>query len=191
MPGTGTPAPSSRGGFLPSQPPSGPSNTQPGAVLVNAVDASCTAPPSQDAGGAQTVFEPVLVLDGDPATAWRCPGDGRNQRISLDFGRPVRITAIAIIPGYAKTDPRDGTDRYRQNRRLTAVFYALDGQSGYQHTLNPSPDLRNPQVLDVAAVVSRSLTVNLISSVPGEPTNGQPASDNVAISELVVLGTPQ
>jgi hypothetical protein len=181
VPGAGGPS---------GQQPAGPSNQQPDAVVVESISASCVAPPSTDAAGEPTVFEPVLALDGDVTTAWRCPGDGRDQRLTLEFGRPTRITAIAIIPGYAKTDPRDGTDRYRQNRRLSEVFYALDGRSAFEHRLNPAPDLRSPQVLDTGGVVSSSLTVNLISSVPGEPTNGQPPSDHVAISELVVLGAP-
>ncbi len=181
VPGSGGPG---------GSPSAGVSNQQPDAVLVESVVASCVAPPSTDAAGEMTVFEAVLTLDGDVTTAWRCPGDGRDQRISLEFERPYRITAITIIPGYAKTDAQDGTDRYRQNRRLSEVFYALDGQSGFAHRPDPSPDVRSPQVLDTGGVVSSSLTVNLLSSVPGEPTNGQPSSDHVAISELVVLGAP-
>ena len=192
VPGSGSPAAGESGAPPPTQQPAGPSNQQPDAVVVESITATCTAPPSTDAAGELTAFEPVLMLDGDVTTAWRCPGDGRDQRVVLDFGRPYRLTAIAIIPGYAKTDPQDGTDRYRQNRRISEVLYSLDPQSGagLGLALNPAPDLRSPQVLDVGGVVTSTVTVHLLASVPGEPTNGQPPSDHVAISELVVLGAP-
>ena len=73
------------------------------------------------------------MYDGDLTTAWRCNGDGVGQKMQLNLSDTVRIGELGIVPGYAKTDPRSGADRYAQNNRLTKVRWSFpDGTSVVQ-----------------------------------------------------------
>ncbi|MCZ2858477.1 discoidin domain-containing protein [Blastococcus sp. VKM Ac-2987] len=93
------------------------------------VRATCQAPPSVDASGNTVTYEPALTLDGVGATAWRCAGSAVGQQLVYDFGAPVTLTSVALVPGYAKVDPADGTDRFLENRTVTeAVWRFDDGQ---------------------------------------------------------------
>lgn len=101
----------------------------PGLLQVAVVNASAyDQTGSNDAGGNLTGFLPENVVDGDPTTAWRVRGNGLNQWIELRFNDPVVISEIGVIPGYAKTDPFDGTNRFTQNYVIRdARFEFSDG----------------------------------------------------------------
>lgn len=160
----------------------------PGARIVPmSATASCTAPPGRDAAGTATSYDVALISDGDPSTAWRCPGDGSGVTIRLEFGRPVTVSSIAVIPGYAKTDPADGTDRYQQGRRLSGIKYDLGGRNVDQQ-LDSAPTNREPQTVAVGGAPVTGLTLAITSSVPGVATNNQAPTENVAISELTITG---
>ena len=74
-------------------------------------------------------YEAGKAIDGVPDTAWRCDGSGVGQQLQVSFPGRVALTSIGMVPGYAKTDPYDGTDRYTQNRRISAVQYTFDDGS--------------------------------------------------------------
>src|SRR5205823_4102509 len=80
------------------------------------VTASSTAPASHDAAGNVVTYQPSNVIDGDVETAWRTPGDGNGESVTLIFDNPVDVVKIGLIPGYAKTDPQTGVDRFFQDR---------------------------------------------------------------------------
>ena len=151
---------------------------------VSAVSASCTRAPSRDSVGNPTSYEPARAVDGDPTTAWRCDGDGTGQHITLDLAGPARVTRIGLVPGLAKTDPGDGTDRYAQNRRIAQVRVSTDA-GDVEAALETDAGDRQVQYIDVGAT-TRSVTVTILRSVPGAEQNGQAAVDSVAISEIVV-----
>lgn len=92
-------------------------------TLIRRIDASGYAAPSISgcAGQNQTTFEPTNALDGVLDTAWRVPGDGRQAFLLIEFQTPLVLTEIQIVPGYAKIDPCDGTNRFFQNRRVRQV----------------------------------------------------------------------
>ena len=96
-----------------------------GASAVSA-SAGCVSAPSKDAGGNPTSYTPDNAIDDRPETAWRCDGDGVGQSLTIDLGRPVTFTDVGIVPGLAKTDTYDGTDRYKQCRRISAVRLTFD-----------------------------------------------------------------
>ncbi|MBO0891633.1 MAG: zinc ribbon domain-containing protein, partial [Acidothermales bacterium] len=54
--------------------------------------ASCSAPASVDSAGHPVTFGAGHLVDGKTSTAWRCPGDGRKQRVTLTFAKPVQVT---------------------------------------------------------------------------------------------------
>ncbi|WP_420821617.1 NADase-type glycan-binding domain-containing protein [Pseudonocardia acidicola] len=148
--------------------------------------ASCTHPPSRDAAGNLTSYEPQRAVDGLSDTAWRCAGDGVGQSLKLTFTSPVRLRTIGIVPGLAKTDPADGTDRYAQNRRISRVRFTFDNGATAELSTDTSPSDRQMQnlTLDGDGVTTRTLTITILSSVPGSAQNGHAALDTVAISEV-------
>jgi hypothetical protein len=146
--------------------------------------AECVSQPSRDAAGNATSYEPALSLDGRPDTAWRCDGDGVGQTLEVRFGQPRSIQTIGLIPGFAKTDPSDGTDRYAQDRRIAAVQYAFDDGTIAVQRFDTDPSTRTLQSIRIPAVTTARVDITILESVPGLAVNGQPAVDKVAISEV-------
>jgi hypothetical protein len=169
----------------PSPPdPSTPGSSTPdGATELppDGVDASTYAEDSLDASGETVTFVPANAVDGDPGTTWRVPGDGVGDYITLSWDEPVVVDTITVIPGYAKIDEVDGTDRFYQNRRVVEAEISLD--EDYTRTVTFA-DEPNPQAVDVPGVTASSVTVVILSTTdPGE-------RDFAAVSEILVEGSP-
>lgn len=153
----------------------------PGTVSASAL---CVSPASQDSNSTTVTYGPEKAVDGLPNTAWRCNGDGVGQRLEISFPGRVTLTSIGLVPGYAKTDPSDGTDRYAQNRRISAVQYTFDDGSTVRQSLDTSASSRSSQTLALPNVFTSHVTITILSSVSGEATGGQQPSERVAISEV-------
>jgi hypothetical protein len=82
---------------------------EPGSVRT-----SNTAVAGLDACGDEHVYAPANTVDGKPDTTWEVAGTGVGQWIELDYKKPISVNRVGIIPGYAKIDPCDGTDRFYQ-----------------------------------------------------------------------------
>jgi hypothetical protein len=159
----------------------------PGPVTLTAT-ADCVSPPSRDAAGAVVAYDPQQMVDGRADTAWRCDGDGVGRTVRVTFDRPVRVLQVGLVPGYAKTDPTDGVDRYAQNRRITQVRYTFDDGTTVDQPLITAATNRSLQTVPVAGITSSGMTVSIIGSVPGSAVGPNKASNRIAISELQVLG---
>jgi hypothetical protein len=146
------------------------------AVRVRGANATCTSPPSVDAGGRRTTYQPENTLDGSASTAWRCDGSGRGVVLTFDLGGARQIVAVGMIPGYAKTDPVDGTDRYAQNRRISRVRWSFDGGRAIEQSLDTAAGNRRLQVMRIRPVETRTVSVTILDSTGG-------SRDTVAISE--------
>jgi serine/threonine protein kinase len=163
----------------PSRSPSGPN-----APLIRTgvqVTATHTAPSSTDAAGNVVTYLPGNVIDGDVRTAWRTPGNGRGESLTLLFDTPIQIVRIGLIPGYAKTDPETGVNRFEQNRIITQVRYVMPGSPSVTQTFRPAPV---PQFVRVGATTSRITVEILGTTAPG-------GLDYTAISEIYVYGFPR
>jgi len=161
-----------------------PSPTQTAVALATAsVEASCQSPNSNEADGSVVTYEPALVLDDDPSTAWRCPGNGEGQRLTLTLAAPSTVSKVALVPGYAKTDPSDETDRYAQNRRLTKVRWVFDDGVSIEQELDPSTRLRDLQAMPLPDVRTTKIVIEILSSSDA-PRN------SVAIGSVVLSGSP-
>lgn len=155
----------------------------PGVELLSPIDviASGTAPPGVDSSGNPVRYDPELVSDGNTETAWRVPGPGVGDRIVLRFAEPVHVGVVDILPGYAKIDPGDGTDRYFQNRRvLTARFHFDDGSTVPAAFVDDRSIQRTP----VGGTVTTTLEIEIVE------TTVDPERDFTAISEIQVFGEP-
>ncbi|MEY2475579.1 MAG: hypothetical protein QOG87_894 [Actinomycetota bacterium] len=151
-----------------------------GRLTPAAVEASATAPPGTDARGVVVSYAATNLVDGDPSTAWRVPGSGQGVVLTLKFAKPVIVTRIGIIPGYAKVDPADGSNRFFQNRRVHRVRYGAVGISR-EASFVDQPEL---QTVDVVSKPSTSVTVEILeSTAPGD-------RDFTAVSEIEVSGLP-
>jgi hypothetical protein len=93
------------------------------------VRASSWANPSQDNSGDVVTFVPQNVVDGDASTAWRVPGQGVGETLTFTFARPVHLTRIGLIPGYAKVDASTGVNRFLQNRRVVQARFSFDSEA--------------------------------------------------------------
>jgi hypothetical protein len=146
--------------------------------------ASCISPPGKDSAGNASTYDPPNAIDGRPETAWRCDGEGERQTLVIEFANQRRLSWIGIIPGYAKTDAHDGTDRYAQDRRISAVSYTFDDGTSVTQALDTNPANRSMQYVDVGSEVTRRVVVTVLGSVAGQAVNGQSAINKVAISEI-------
>lgn len=142
------------------------------------ISASAVAPPAFDASGRQVSYEPEQAIDGDTSTAWRAEGDGIGVTLVLDLGKSVPVRQVGLLPGYAKIDALDHTDRFPQNRRIVRVRYRFDGGAMVEQTFADRPVM---QSLDVR-VSTRRIVIEILETIPGEPD-----FDYTSISEIRVV----
>jgi serine/threonine protein kinase len=145
------------------------------------VTASSTAPSSTDAAGNPVTYVPANVIDGNVQTAWRTPGDGHGQSITLIFDNPIEVVRIGLIPGYAKNDPQTGANRFLQDRIIKAVAYQMPGLPDTRKTFEPLPV---PQFVQLSATTSQ-ITVKILATTAAQ------GLDYTAISEIYVFGYQQ
>jgi hypothetical protein len=167
-------------GFRDRGPAPGGSQGSPPVLIREGVQviASDTAPSSTDAAGNVVTYVPANVIDGDVGTAWRTPGDGRGESVTLIFDNPISVVRIGLIPGYAKTDPQTGVNRFRQNRIIESVEYRVPGLPTTTKVFRPLPI---PQFVRLRVTTSR-ITVRIVS------VSGSGGLDYTAISEIYVFG---
>jgi serine/threonine protein kinase len=172
--------PDAGGGPPPSITPSSAPRIREGVQVV----ASHTAPSRPDASGNLVSYNPMNVIDGNVQTAWEVAGDGRGETVTLLFDNPVDIARIGLIPGYAKTDPLSGANRFDQERVIRKVRYLIDGVAPIAQTFERAPV---PQFVDVNETTDKVVVQIVGTSEPG----GGPHFDFTAISEIYVYGYSQ
>lgn len=146
------------------------------------VSASDYAPNSRDAQGNTTTFTPDNAVDGRFDTAWRVAGDGVNQWLLLEFAGPVEVREVLILPGYAKIDPVDGTNRFWQNRRVRRVRLEFRSGERIEALLDDQAML---QPIRVNNVVTDAIRIVILESLPPAVDDGR---DFTPISEVEVIG---
>ena len=152
-------------------------NTDP--AVIGGATASCQSPDSVDAAGNPIGSPPTNVYDGDLTTAWRCNGTGVGQSLTLTLAEAGRIGEVGLVPGYAKTDPRSGVDRYAENNRLTRVRWTLADGTSFVQRLDGSATNRGLQTMRIPATESDSVVLEVLASTRG-PRN------TMAVSEVRV-----
>jgi hypothetical protein len=131
-----------------------------------------------DASGQSVTYEVGNLADGQNETAWRVPGSGVGVTLRAEWDAPVTLTSIGLVPGYAKVDPTDGSDRFWENRRVLAVRYHFDNGTVVDASFTESPDLQPTTV----QVTTRTVTVEITRTTPS------PERNYTAISELAFAG---
>jgi hypothetical protein len=147
---------------------------------VLAARADETASDNVDASSDPVSYTVDNTFDGRRSTAWRVAGDGTGLRLTFQFASPVHIVGVGLIPGYDKIDPKNGTDRFVEERRITAVDWDFgDGT-------HASQDLEDSRALQSLAMDATTSTVTL--TIQGTTRPGK--RDYTAISEVLFRGTP-
>lgn len=154
------------------------------AATITGAEASCEAPASHDAAGNPVRYEPANAFDGDLTTAWRCTGDGEGETLTLFLGDSVEIGELGIVPGYAKTDPRNGVDRYAENNRITEVRWTFSDGSSVVQELDGSATNRDLQTTAIPLTEADQVTLEVLASTPG-PRN------TIAVSEVRIGAAAQ
>lgn len=146
--------------------------------------ASCEREPAVDAAGNEVDYRPDYAVDGDDQTGWQCEGDGAGQTLELDLGGTAKLTRVGLIPGYAKQDPHDGREWYPLFRRLTEVRWHFDSGDPVAQELDPDPDRRDLQMLELPEPrESSTLTLEIVSSTSGESAD----RSVIAVTDIEVL----
>jgi hypothetical protein len=169
-----------------SPPPPGPGRPVLTSPTVVSAVASCTSGPGTDAAGHPFTYEAANAIDRQPDTAWRCDGDGVGARLTVTLAQPAVLTWIGVVPGFAKTDPYDGTDRYLQGRKIASARFVFDGGATVEHRFDTTDTSRAMQVVRFPPVATSRVEVVVLATAPGTPTNGFGATDKIAVAELSV-----
>jgi hypothetical protein len=151
-------------------------------VSVDAIASDCTAGPSRDSAGRKVTYVPENAVDGKAQTAWRCAGTAVGEKLTIRLGGDANIAEVGLIPGYAKTDPESGVDRYAENNRITRVRWQLGDGVSFVQRLDPGTSSRAVQLIRVPPTVTDTLTLEILAVKHG-PRN------TTAISEIAVLKT--
>jgi hypothetical protein len=147
------------------------------SVRIAGSSATCQSPSSVDAAGNSVTYEPAMAHDSDVSTAWRCNGAGRGQRFTVSVPEGTVVAEVGLVPGYAKTDPVSGVDRYAENNRITRVRWRFDDGSTYVQRMRGGPGDRRMRTMRVPETATGSVVIEILRSQPG-PRN------TVAISEI-------
>jgi hypothetical protein len=148
-------------------------------VAVDAISADCTAPASNDSAGHRVTYVPENAIDDKADTAWRCSGTAVGQKLTLRITAGADVAEIGLVPGYAKTDPASGADRYAENNRITRVRWTLADGVSFLQRLDPDPSSRAVQLLRVPPTDTDTITLQILAVKRG-PRN------TTAISQIVV-----
>lgn len=143
--------------------------------------ASATARDNVDGAGNRTSYTVSNVLDADASTAWRTRGDGEGVTLTLTLPGRFHLTEVGLIPGYAKVDPANGRDRFREERRIRTVRWRFDDGSAVEQEFTDDPTMQRTPV-DVATA---SVVIEIVATT--EP--GDEDYDYTAVSDVSLLGT--
>lgn len=156
-----------------------PTTVAPGIIRPASIVATDIAPPGFDFSGATVTYEPGNTVDGDLTTTWRAPGVRHRRTADPRPARDHIYHRVGLLPGYAKVDELDGTDRFTQNRRISSVRWLFTDGAEVVQDFEPRPEV---QYIDVTTTSATVVVEILATSEPGE-------RDFAAISEIEVHGT--
>jgi WD40 repeat protein len=158
---------------------------------LDSIKTSHTALSTSDGCGNKVSYEPEKVMDDEPTTAWKVGGDGAGEWIELKYDKPIEVSRVGIIPGYAKTDPCEGTDRFYQYRVVKNVKIEFSDGSSVEKSFRQRPQM---QFVDVPDTKTSSVRVTIQDTYPpatNKPYYGLPYGETfetAAISEIEVEG---
>lgn len=147
-------------------------------LLPSSIRATVSAEPAQNGCGQTVTYDPPLMIDGDPSTAWRTVGDGRGVKLTVFLSERTKLTEVGLIPGYDKRDQCTGVDRFTQMRRVSSVRWSFDDGTSIEQTFS---DTRELQSIPVSSTTSK-VEIEILSSTQAGGLN------YVTVSEVSLSG---
>ena len=138
------------------------------AVRATGGSATCQAPDSVDEAGNPVSYPPWQAFDADLSTAWRCDGSGEGARLSVTLPEGARVAEVGLVPGYAKTDPASGVDRYAENNRITRVRWVFEDGSSYEQEMSGNPADRSMRSIRVPESETGTVVLEVLASAKGK-----------------------
>ena len=138
----------------------------------------CISEPGVEADGEPVSYEASNLTDGVADTTWRCDGKAIGVRIILRLAEEMPIGQVGLVPGYAKTDETDNTDRFAENNRVKRVRWTI-GDTTIVQRMSGSPDDRNLQLVRVPKTSADTVVLEILKVKKG-PRN------KTAISEIQI-----
>ncbi|MCW2856671.1 MAG: hypothetical protein JWR52_2286 [Marmoricola sp.] len=148
-------------------------------VAISGVVTGCTAKPAVDSAGHPVRYVAANTYDGRIDTAWRCDGTAIGTKLVIRIPAGTQVDEVGLIPGYAKTDPTSGIDRYAENNRITRVRWTLADGVVVEQTLDPNPADRSMQLIRTPRTTTGTITLEILAVARG-PRN------TTDISEIAV-----
>jgi hypothetical protein len=149
------------------------------STAIGSASAGCTAPSGVDAAGHKVTYQPANAVDGRADTAWRCPGKAIGRTLTIHLPRAVPVGEVGLVPGYAKTDPASGADRYAENNRITRVRWSLGKGRSVVQRLDGSAQDRSMRTIRVPRTTTDTITLQVLGVREGP-------RDTTCVSEVRV-----
>jgi Tol biopolymer transport system component len=137
---------------------------------------------SKDSAGNIVTYEPLRAIDKQSTTAWRVPGNGRDEWLELSFDGFVQVNQIGIIPGYDKIDPFDHTDRFSQNYVVKDILILFSEGETTEYSFRYD---RQMQYLMVDNISTRWIRIEIEDTYSPQSTDPR---EFTPISEVEVIG---
>jgi len=118
------------------------------------------------------------LTDGVADTTWRCDGQAIGETITLTLPDKTAVGEVGLIPGYAKTDPATGDDRYAENNRVTRVRWTI-GDIVVDQKMSGSTDDRSLRLLRVPKTDADEVQLEILAVAKG-------SRNTTAISEVQI-----
>jgi hypothetical protein len=170
-----------------SEAPSVPSVQPTGGAALNiasqcVVAAPAAAPAGKDSAGNPVHYVAENMLDGIPETAWVTHGDASGKTMTFTLPRTTHVTRVGLVNGYAKTDPYDGTNRYKQERRIVSATWSFDNGDPIAQTFSERRAMQSIAVPDATTRIVR-LRIDVVTGPNPDPAQ---AVDATAISDVLI-----
>lgn len=141
--------------------------------------ATCVDAPGND-NGTPVPYVPANLLDGDPATAWRCTQQDI-PTVTFQLPEDALVAEVGLVNGYAKDV--NGTDRYPLYERALLVRWTFaDGTSITQEL---SDDTRTVQRMRIPVRAGGTVTLEVLKV--SNPSVQSATRDSIALSGVVFL----
>ncbi len=126
------------------------------------------------------------LIDGDNQLGWGASAkDGAGERATINFGAPVNLTSVGLIPGYARMAPHSkagckSVPAFPLNRQIQKVRWTFDDGTSVEQSFELQPEMQRYPV----EVTTSSVTLEILSTIqpPG-------ADADTIISEAAFEGS--
>lgn len=126
-------------------------------------------------------FEAGNLTDGDPASVWRdASRRGEGATVTFSFAEPVTVIAV-VVAGNADDDEFHTSYRAHGVRVVLGDGEVVEGEI---------PDSPEPFRIQIGGRETDEVTLEVTSTYPSEPHGGEPGSEELAIGEIEILGSP-